>query len=119
MDDDLGTPAALAAVHTVVREGNAALDAADDKRALGAAGSVRAMTGLLGLDPMEQELPAEAAGGEHAALSTLVEEILAERQCARASKDFATADVLRDRLTKAGIAVEDSPDGPQWTMMES
>lgn len=119
MDDDLSTPAALATVHNVVREGNAALDSDDDAAARAAAGSVRAMLDPLGLDPLSYPESGGEIGKEHDALSTLVDELLEERKRARSEKDFATADALRDRLTKAGIAVEDSPDGPQWTITES
>ena len=121
MDDNLGTPAALASVYTIVREGNTALDAGDDDAARGAAASVRAMTGVLGLDPLDEQW-GEAPGadtGLRAALGTLVEQVLEQRQRARAARDFAAADELRDRLLAAGIAVEDTPDGPQWTIKES
>jgi cysteinyl-tRNA synthetase len=53
------------------------------------------------------------------ALSTLVDELLAERLRARAEKDFARADAIRDRLLASGIAVEDTPDGPLWTLKDS
>jgi cysteinyl-tRNA synthetase len=120
MDDDLGTPAALAAIHGAVREGNAALDGGDRSSALAAAGSVRAMTGLLGLDPLdphwaEVDRSADTATG---ALTALVEELLDQRQEARARRDFAAADEVRNRLTAAGIAVEDSPDGPTWSLKD-
>ncbi len=46
----------------------------------------------------------------------LVDELLAERAQARARKDFAAADAVRARLLAAGIAVEDTPDGPVWTL---
>jgi cysteinyl-tRNA synthetase len=49
-------------------------------------------------------------------LSRIVEGLLAERQQARAEKDFARADAARDRLQQAGIVVEDTPNGPQWTV---
>ncbi|MGE3286807.1 MAG: cysteine--tRNA ligase [Pseudonocardia sp.] len=121
MDDDLGTPGALAAIHTAVREGNTALDEGDRAAALGAAGSVRAMTGVLGLDPLDEQW---ASGGDDrssaalGALGALVEELLVQRAEARARRDFATADAVRDRLTAAGIAVEDSPDGPTWSLKD-
>jgi cysteinyl-tRNA synthetase len=118
MDDDLATPQAMAAVHQTVRDGNAALDRGDDQVARGAAGSVRAMTGVLGLDPLSSHWLEGAATDDAAqqALSTLVDGILEQRQQARAERDFATADLLRDRLIAAGIAVEDTPDGPMWTL---
>jgi len=43
---------------------------------------------------------------------------LEERAAARAEKDWARADAIRDRIAGAGIAVEDTPDGPQWTLAE-
>jgi cysteinyl-tRNA synthetase len=120
MDDDLGTPGALAAVHTTVREGNTALDAGNHKAALGAASSVRAMTEVLGLDPLDPQW-ARGEGNESAstALSTLVDDLLAQRQEARGRRDFAAADDVRGRLAAAGIVVEDSPDGPTWSLKDS
>jgi cysteinyl-tRNA synthetase len=121
MDDDLGTPSALAAVHKTVTEGNAALDSGDDTAARGAAGSVRAMTGLLGLDPLSDRwaVMSTVDDAPYRALDALVGHLLEERQQARARHDFATADALRDRLLAAGIAVEDTPDGPMWTLKDS
>jgi cysteinyl-tRNA synthetase len=119
MDDDLATSGALAAVHTTVREGNTALDSGDDAAARGAAASVRAMTGVLGLDPLAEQWAENTDAGEQLALSALVEHLLTQRQEARAARDFAAADELRDRLLAAGIAVEDTSDGPQWTIKES
>ena len=121
MDDDLGTPAALAAVHGTVREGNAALDAGDHVGARGAAGSVRAMADVLGVDPLSGRWLTSAVHdeGPRRALAALVDQLLAERAQARARKDFAAADVMRARLLAAGIAVEDTPDGPVWTLKDS
>ncbi|GAA5171834.1 cysteine--tRNA ligase [Amycolatopsis dongchuanensis] len=121
MDDDLSTPAAVAVVHNAVREGNAALDGGNDEAAREAAGSVRAMMGVLGLDPLAPEW-AESTSTESPArdaLADLVDGMLAERQEARAARDFARADAVRDRLLKAGISVEDTPDGPMWTVRDA
>ncbi|KRA38503.1 MULTISPECIES: cysteine--tRNA ligase [unclassified Nocardioides] len=121
MDDDLGTPAALAALFEVTREGNKLL-AGDDLTALrGSAGSVRAMLDILGLDPAD---PAWAASGATtdteerltAAVDVLVAGLLDERTQARADKDWARADAIRDRIKSAGIEVTDTPDGPTWTV---
>jgi len=120
LDDDLGTPGALAVVHGAVREGNTALDAGNHEAALGAASSVRAMTGVLGLDPFDpQWARGEASEAASTALSTLVDELLAQRQDARARRDFAAADEVRGRLAAAGIVVEDSPDGPTWSLKDA
>ncbi|MGH3966122.1 MAG: cysteine--tRNA ligase [Pseudonocardiaceae bacterium] len=117
MDDDLGTPAALAAIHGAVHEGNAALDAGDHPAAVGAAGSVRAMTGVLGLDPLaDQWRSTSGSDATSAALAVLVDRLLAERAEARDRRDYPTADAVRDQLLAAGIAVEDTPDGPVWTV---
>lgn len=117
MDDDLGTPAALAAIHTTVREGNAAMNAGDHTSAVEAASSVRAMAGVLGLDPLEEQWRATSASDTTAAaLAALVERLLAERAEARRRRDYATADAVREQLLAAGITVDDTPDGPVWTV---
>ncbi len=119
MDDDLGTPAAVAAVHDAVRAGNSALDAGDRDTALAAAGSVRAMLDVLGLDPLSDKWISESSTvdtGAQRALTALVDELLADRQRARKERDFAASDAIRDRLLTAGITVEDTPDGPLWTV---
>lgn len=120
MDDDLATPAALAAVHHTVREGNSALDAGDDSTARAAAAAVRAMTDVLGLDPMSEAWCDHSSKEDpaHGALAALVAQLLDDRQRARAERDFATADSVRARLLAAGISVEDTPDGPQWTIKD-
>ncbi|MFD8494637.1 cysteine--tRNA ligase [Amycolatopsis sp. NPDC059657] len=121
LDDDLATPQAFAVLHNTVREGNAALDSADTSKALDLAASVRAMVDVLGLDPLSARW-SEASGADapyKQALSDIVDGLLKERQEARAARDFARADAARDRLIEAGIAVEDTPDGPKWTVKEA
>jgi cysteinyl-tRNA synthetase len=119
LDDDLGTPGALAVVHGAVRDGNTALDAGDRSGALELAGAVRAMTGVLGLDPLDPHWAAvTSTDAATTALDALVGDLLAQRQEARERRDFATADAIRSRLTAAGVSVEDSPDGPTWTLKD-
>ncbi|MQA06123.1 MAG: cysteine--tRNA ligase [Streptosporangiales bacterium] len=117
MDDDLGTPQAMAAVHAAVRAGNEALADGDKENVGKALGDVRAMLGVLGLDPLAETW---ASSGDDAktreALGRLVEVTLEQRQQARARKDFQTADALRDGLSSAGIVVEDTPSGPRWSL---
>ena len=126
MNDDIGVPAALAEVHNVVRSANSRLDAArrDDSDAVesvvSAGEQVRAMLGVLGVDPLDekwQEIAAES-GAEHDALDTLVRAELDIRAKARAEKDWATADAVRDRLAAAGIVVTDTPSGAEWELWE-
>jgi cysteinyl-tRNA synthetase len=114
MDDDLGLPAALAALHGVVRDGNAALAEFDAATAAGAARAVAAMTRVLGVEP-----DPTAAGPDDrglAVLDALVRDDLDTRDKARAERDFTTADAIRHRLAAAGIAVEDTPDGARWSL---
>ena len=120
LDDDLATPQAVAAMHQRVRDGNAALDSGDIAVAAEHAGSVRAMAHVLGIDPLSAQWADTTAEGtpERTALSSLVEGLLARRERARAERDFATADTVRDQLLDSGIAVEDTADGPIWTVRE-
>jgi cysteinyl-tRNA synthetase len=116
MDDDLGTPAAIAAIHDLVREGNTALANGDEKLAAGVLGSVRAMLGVLGLDPLDPRW--SSSGDERLGQVTdgLVALALEQRQGARARKDFAAADAIRDQLKELGVQVEDTPQGPRWEL---
>jgi cysteinyl-tRNA synthetase len=111
MNDDLGTPAAVAVLFDAVREGNRADDPAPY------AAQVLAMLDVLGLDPAD---PAWGSGGDDQkltdAVDVLVAGLLEQRAEARANKDFATADAIRDRIKAAGIEVEDTPDGPKWSL---
>jgi cysteinyl-tRNA synthetase len=118
MDDDLGTPAAIAAVHDLVREGNTALDGDDDTAVAGALGSVRAMLGVLGLDPLDPQWAGGGGSDERLTQVTngLVSLALEQRQAARARKDFAAADAIRNQLTDLGVTVEDTPQGPRWEL---
>lgn len=119
MDDDIGVPKALAEIHNAVRAGNSALGSGDDTAARELAGQVRAMAGVLGVDPQSSTWADRGGSGSDAAmaaLDTLVRAELERRSAARAEKDFATADAVRDRLASAGITVTDTPDGPEWSL---
>ncbi|MCK0438618.1 cysteine--tRNA ligase [Gordonia alkaliphila] len=118
LDDDLGVPAALAVVHNAVREGNTALEAGDGEKARAIAGQVRAMLGILGTDPLDPHWHTAGADDEAAtaALDVLIGAELERRAAARAAKDWAVADEVRDRLAAAGVTVTDTPDGAQWAL---
>ncbi|WP_315637873.1 MULTISPECIES: cysteine--tRNA ligase [Microbacterium] len=114
MDDDLGVPQALAVVHESVRAGNSALDAGDTATALDAARAVLGMTGVLGL--VEDAGSRKAGDAQAAALDALVQEMIAQRATARAEKDWAAADRIRDAIAAAGITLEDTPAGTHWSI---
>jgi cysteinyl-tRNA synthetase len=116
LDDDLGTPAALAAVHEVVRAGNTALAAGDRAALAGALASVRAMLGVLGLDPLDPQWTPSEGRGLRAVVDRLVEVALEQRAAARTRRDYQAADEIRARLAAAGVLVEDTAQGPRWTL---
>ncbi|MBN8959211.1 MAG: hypothetical protein J0H17_22055 [Rhizobiales bacterium] len=95
-------------------ESNTALAAGDLEGAKQALYSVNAMTSVLGLDAVKR--PEAVQGREHAALEVLVEAQLEARAAARAAKDWAASDAIRDTLAAAGIVVEDGPDGATWSL---
>ena len=101
MDDDLQTPAATGLVFDLVRRANVALDAGDVAAAAPLAAAVIELTGALGLviGAPAAEVPAEL--------------LALARRCdeARAGRDWAAADALRDEITAAGYVVEDTPAG--------
>ncbi|WP_353651583.1 cysteine--tRNA ligase [Nakamurella sp. A5-74] len=120
MDDDLGVPRALAVVHDHVHAGNSALDGGDEEAAHAIASSVRSMLAVLGLDPYDPAWQGGTAASEtDAVLAALVEQLLQARRDARAGKDFARSDAIRDQLSAAGIVVEDGASGSTWTIGRS
>ena len=118
MDDDLGVPAALAAVHDVVREGNKLLGDGASAALRGNLASTRRMLAVLGIDPLAPQWAGEASDESalRTALDALVAQLVRQREEARAANDYATADAVRDRLRAAGVEVEDTPAGPRWTL---
>jgi cysteinyl-tRNA synthetase len=116
MDDDLGVPQALAVVHETVRAGNAALDAGDREAAARASVEVGRMTGLLGLNPQDPQWRTTDASAEADALDALVQAMIAQRAEARAAKDWAAADRVRNALAAAGITLEDTADATHWSI---
>jgi cysteinyl-tRNA synthetase len=119
MDDDLGTPAAIAVIHDRVREGNRLLAAGEPVDEVAA--EVRAMCDVLGIDPADPNWGSLGRSDDarlSSAVDALVNVLLEERAAARAEKDWARADAIRDRIAAAGIQVEDTPDGTKWTLAE-
>jgi cysteinyl-tRNA synthetase len=117
MDDDLSVPAALAVLQARVSEGNSLL-AGGASTELGAAlAEVRAMLDVLGLDPLSPTWQRDTDTTAYSqVIDSLVGGLLDQRQEARATKDFAAADRVRDQLTAAGIEIEDTPQGARWSV---
>jgi len=101
MDDDLDTPAALAAVFETVRRANALADAGEDVDARALAVTVAVLCGAMGLT---------LRGGD-TDVDPQTAAIVAERDAARSAGDWGRADAIRDELQRAGWVVEDSPRG--------
>ena len=115
LDDDLGVPQALAALHVAVRRGNTQLA---DRELGGLAGTlalVRRMLAVLCLDPVS-DWPASSSSELTPVLDKLVALVVDTRAQARERQDWAQADALRDRLAAAGIVLEDTPEGVRWRL---
>ncbi|MDH4107554.1 MAG: cysteine--tRNA ligase [Gammaproteobacteria bacterium] len=112
LQDDLNTPKALAEMFGLARNLNKA--GSDDERRRLAAELLAAgnLVGLLGQDP--EAWFAGATSDDDGLPADEIEALLAARNAARAARDFATADGIRDRLAAAGIAIEDGADGTRW-----
>jgi cysteinyl-tRNA synthetase len=110
LEDDINTPEALAGMFELARQLNKEADSAARRELalqLFAAGD---LLGVLQTDAEEW-----FAGSQEGALPPAeIESLLEQRKKARASRDFAAADAIRDRLAAAGIAIEDGPSGTRW-----
>ena len=122
MDDDLGTPQGVAVVFDTLRRANAAIDAGTEDAAPLVA-TVRDLSGkALGIPetvfakakPIRATFDLSKPAGTVIFADATIEDLVARRQAARAAKDWATADALRDELAAMGVAVEDTPAGPIW-----
>ncbi|WP_125098734.1 cysteine--tRNA ligase [Leucobacter chromiireducens] len=119
MLDDFAVPQALAVLHGAVRAGNTALDAGDTDASGARLADAIAMLDVLGINPRDPSWRAAAGGSgsnADAALDTLVAAFIAQRADARAARDFAASDAIRDTLQHAGIALEDTPTGTRWSL---
>jgi cysteinyl-tRNA synthetase len=119
MNEDLNVPAALAALHEVVGEGNTLLAKKADAAALkGCLTSVRQMLDVLGVDPLSPTWADDSKNSERleSALDYFVQQSIAVRNAAKENKNFDAADAIRDSLRNAGIALEDTSDGVRWNL---
>jgi cysteinyl-tRNA synthetase len=117
LDDDLAVPAALAAVHACVRDGNQALAVGDKDEVRTILRQVRGMLAVLGLDPLSAQWSGSGSGSRlHTVVEELVRLTLRQREAARARRDYAAADAIRETLDKIGVVVEDTPEGARWEL---
>jgi cysteinyl-tRNA synthetase len=117
MNDDLAVPTALASISEALKTGNSAITAGDKAIIASAANEIRGALEVLGCDPFD---PAFAIGGAGedltAALDGVIKLALAQRAAARERKDFAASDAIRDGLAALGITIEDTAQGPRWSI---
>lgn len=109
MDDDLNTADAIAAIFDIVYMANTDITSASGKGAIDAVLSlIRELGAVLGLFTKEQ----------NNSLDSEVEELIKQRDEARAAKDWATADAIRDKLKEMNIVLKDTPDGVKWSLVK-
>ncbi len=135
MDEDLNLAGAMAVVHATLKALNVALakaeagsssskeaDADLHESVADLALDLRSQLDVLGLDPLAEPwrthvldgVGSSQSGTAMETLDRLIQHDLDERARARATKDWPRADALRDKLTQAGVVVEDSPSGARW-----
>jgi len=120
MNDDLAVPQALAGISESLRLGNIAITAGDKAGIAQSANEIRGALEILGCDPFDSAFV--AAGGSQdltSALDGTIKLALEQREAARVRKDFAAADAIRDGLIALGITIEDSAQGPRWSITRS
>jgi cysteinyl-tRNA synthetase len=120
MNNDLAVPEALAGISEALRCGNIAITAGDKAAIAASANEIRGALDVLGCDPFDPAF-ASAGGSEdlNSALDGTIKLALEQREAARARKDFAAADAIRDGLIALGITIEDSAQGPRWSITRS
>ena len=117
LNDDLAVPTALASISEALRLGNSAITSGDKEVIASSANEIRGALEILGCDPFD---PAFASGSSNdeatAALDGTIKLALAQREAARVRKDFASSDAIRDGLLELGIIIEDTAQGPRWSI---
>jgi len=120
MNNDLAVPEALAGISEALRCGNIAITAGDKAAIAASANEIRGALDILGCDPFDPAF-ASAGGSQdlNSALDGTITLALEQREAARVRKDFAAADAIRDGLIALGITIEDSAQGPRWSITRS
>jgi len=115
MNDDLAVPTGLALISESLRLGNIALAANDKEGILQSAAEIRGALSILGCDPFDEIFATDGSANEQV-LDGLVSLALEQRAAARARKDFAAADAIRDQIAALGVVIEDTPQGTRWSI---
>ncbi len=117
MDDDLGTPGAVAVLFEAIRAGNQALAGGDQEQIRRHYFAVTSMLDVFGLNPGAPEWAAQSPADDLTpVVDKLVGALLEQRAEARRAKDWAAADAIRDTLAGAGLTITDTPDGARWSV---
>jgi len=116
MNDDLAVPQALALISEWLRAGNTALTSGNKAEIAKNAAHIRGALSILGCDPFDPHFGDTNSTDFTTAVDGLIALLLEQRESARARKDFAAADSIRDRITAMGISIEDTPQGPRWSI---
>jgi cysteinyl-tRNA synthetase len=115
MDDDFNTPDAFAVMQGVARNLNLAKAAGDESKGAAAAATLRALGATLGILQQVPDTYLKRSAGKKSLSDGEVEALLSSRRAARAAKNFAESDRIRNLLTAAGILLEDKPGGStEW-----
>ena len=117
-DEDLAVPQVLAQISDALRRGNSAITENNQTQIKTAAAEIRGALSILGCDPFDASFAANSTASADLtdALDGVIQLALAQRAAARDRKDFASSDAIRDGLAALGITIEDTPQGPRWTI---
>ena len=118
MNDDLAVPVALASISENLRLGNQAITDNDRGAVEVNASEIRGALSILGCDPCDSNFAGQATNDLTQALDGVIQLALKERAAARERKDFTASDSIRDGLLALGITIEDTAQGPRWSIME-
>ncbi|OBS10303.1 cysteine--tRNA ligase [Acidihalobacter prosperus] len=114
MDDDFNTPVAIAVLFDLAHAVNKARDA-DPAHAAALCGLLKRLGGVLGLLQGAPDAYLQGGGASAQGLSDdAIEALIEARRAARASRDFARADAIREELAEAGVVLEDGAAGTSW-----
>ena len=118
MNDDLAVPTALAGISEALRLGNSAITSGDKAQISQSANEIRGALEILGCDPLDQVFATSGGADLTSALDGVIQLALAQRTAARERKDFAASDQIRDGLAALGITIEDTAQGPRWSISQ-